>query len=52
MSTEWARKFLGHEKDSGTFETSYDQGVLAMDAFAIAMGRKPDIQGTLIEGEY
>lgn len=37
--TNVARGMLGHEMDTSTFETSYQQGSVAIDVFNIAMDR-------------
>lgn len=50
-SAEKAREFLGHEARSRTFETNYNQGLVAFDAMSIAMGRKPLTAAALLEDE-
>lgn len=50
MGAEKAREFLGHEFGSRTFETSYNQGLVAFDAVAIALGRTRQSNDELLEG--
>lgn len=43
---------LGHTMIGNTFETSYDEGTIAMDVMNLAMGRQLQRAGELLEGSY
>ena len=47
-----AREFLAHEPDSTTFEAAYNKGIVAMDAFSVAMGRTPLASKEFLEGKF
>lgn len=42
---------VGHEVTSRTFETAYNQGTVALDAFSVAMGRQAVSADVLLEGQ-
>lgn len=50
LGTDKAREFLAHDVNSSTFETSYNQGIVALDAMGIAMGREMLSTDILLEG--
>lgn len=49
LGPDAARDALGHAPESRTFETSYNEGTVALDLFAVSMGREITAPEDLLE---